>query len=85
MHWVDKMNERANLMGRMLETIGAMERMPTGQCLGHDLRTAVSRCSQCETTEACKTWLDKNKAGATEPMAECPNSELFRRWLNPVF
>ena len=84
MHWVDKLNERANLMGRMLETIGAMDRMPAGQCLGQDLRSAASRCRKCQSTESCKTWLDENKMGATAPMPECPNSELFRSWLDPV-
>ncbi|MBD8890061.1 hypothetical protein IG616_00755 [Labrenzia suaedae] len=84
MHWVDKLNERANLMGRMLETIGAMDRMPMGQCLGQDLRAAASRCSKCLSTESCKAWLDEHKTGASAPMPECPNSELFRRWLDPV-
>ncbi|MTH95785.1 DUF6455 family protein [Roseibium sp. RKSG952] len=81
MRWIDKMNERAELMGRMLETIGAMEVMPEGALLDQSLREASSRCLNCKHADGCKDWLAENAKGAEEPYRECPNAELFKSFL----
>ncbi|MTI44244.1 hypothetical protein JM93_04083 [Roseibium hamelinense] len=83
MRWMDRMNERADLMGRMLETIGAMQSLPEGQRLDQELREASSRCMHCKNAEGCKDWLSENAAGASKPFQNCPNAALFSSWLKP--
>jgi hypothetical protein len=82
MRWIDKMNERANLMGRMMETIGAMDKMPNGISLGIDMRTAAARCKACECTRECALWLQENETGASAAPEMCPNADLFAEWLD---
>lgn len=82
MRWVDRINERASLMGRMLETIGAMDRIPDGHCVGQQLRIASSNCQSCDQTDTCRQWLDSNQTGAAEPLGSCPNADLFKSWLS---
>ncbi|MFD1693901.1 DUF6455 family protein [Roseibium aestuarii] len=74
------MNERAALMGRMLEAIGAMDHAPDGQCLGHDLRQAAGTCMGCNQAEACAHWLDAHPEGAGQAPEICPNRRLFASW-----
>ncbi len=81
MNWMDRLNERAGLMGRMLDTIGAMEKIPTGIRSDAELRTAALRCISCGNAEACKKWLEDHSDGAAHPMKNCPNAELFDSWL----
>lgn len=81
MNWMNKMNERAHLMGQMLETIGAMDPDARGKCLEGELRTAASRCICCSHTRQCATWLQENTAGATAPFEDCPNAALFKEWM----
>ncbi|WP_417688975.1 DUF6455 family protein [Roseibium sp.] len=81
MRWIDRMNERADLMGRMIQTIGAMDKMPAGLSLESDLRLAASRCLTCSHTKACARWLEDNCEGADAPMSNCPNAEVFSNWL----
>lgn len=81
MNWMDRLNERAELMGRMLETIGAMKGLPGGEQAGIDLETASRRCMSCEETGKCRKWLESNADGANAPMKDCPNVILFQSWL----
>ncbi|MBG6175393.1 hypothetical protein IWQ55_003225 [Labrenzia sp. EL_208] len=81
MNWMDRLNERAELMGRMLDAIGAMKNMPTGIHSNAAIRSAAVRCINCRNTEACKQWLSDHPDGATHPMKNCPNAELFNSWL----
>ncbi|WP_417671383.1 DUF6455 family protein [Roseibium sp.] len=81
MRWMDRMNERADLMGRMLETIGALEHMPKGYGSEQDLRSAATRCLCCSHTSECARWLEANCEGATSPMKDCPNADIFSSWL----
>ncbi|MCK7611695.1 DUF6455 family protein [Roseibium sediminicola] len=78
---MDRLNERADLMGRMLDTIGAMKQMPVGVQSGAALRSAAHRCINCSETEACRAWLDQHPDGADRPLQECPNAQLFNSWL----
>lgn len=81
MNWMDRLNERAGLMGRMLDTIGAMEKIPTGVRSDAELRSAALRCINCGNAEACKKWLEDHPDGAPRPMKDCPNADLFDSWL----
>lgn len=82
MRWIDKMNERANLMGRMLNTIGAMDSMPEGMSAAGDLRLATSRCMNCEHADICVVWLKDHQDGADQPLDLCPNASLFGGWIS---
>ncbi len=82
-NWMDRLNERAELMGRMLETIDAMKVVPTGLHADRELRSAAIRCINCTETESCRKWLDSHQGGADAPMPECPNAPLFESWLRP--
>ncbi len=81
MNWMDRLNERAELMGRMLDTIGAMQHMPAGVQSDNALRSAAVRCINCRNTDACKKWLENHPEGAMRPMEGCPNADLFGSWL----
>ncbi|GAA0783813.1 hypothetical protein E1180_09745 [Roseibium denhamense] len=81
MNWMDRLNERAGLMGRMLETIGAMEDLPGSDLSDMTMRSAAQRCMRCENTKACSNWLDQNTAGAPAAPDTCPNAALFNSWL----
>lgn len=81
MNWMDRLNERADLMGRMLDTIGAMQKIPAGVQSDLALRSAAVRCINCRNTNACKKWLSEHPAGASRPMDSCPNAALFKSWL----
>ena len=78
---MDRLNERAELMGRMLDTIGAMKNLPAGIHSDAAIRSAAIRCINCGNTGACKTWLKEHPDGAKSPMKGCPNDELFKSWL----
>lgn len=82
MNWMERLNERAGLMGRMLETIGAMQAMPAGPHMDAALRTAAQRCMNCRETEACRRWLDEHPQGSGSVLEACPNANLFRHWFD---
>lgn len=82
MNWMERLNERADLMGKMLETIGAMKTDRSGMHAGISMRTATLRCLSCRETEACREWLAKRESGSGETPDHCPNAALFRSWLD---
>ncbi len=82
MNWMDRLNERAELMGRMLDTIGAMKYMPSGAQSQAVMRSAAYRCINCSETDACRTWLEQHPDGAEHPLDQCPNAALFNSWLD---
>ncbi|MBO9418478.1 hypothetical protein J7481_03140 [Labrenzia sp. R4_2] len=81
MNWMDRLNERAELMGRMLDTIGAMKGLPEGVQADVDMETAARRCMSCQETEKCRHWLEHHEDGAKAPLKDCPNAVLFESWL----
>ncbi len=81
MNWMDRLNERAELMGRMLDTIGAMKKIPASAQTEAAFRSAAFRCISCKETEVCKKWLDSHPEGAGKALPECPNASLFNSWL----
>jgi hypothetical protein len=78
---MERLNERADLMGRMLETIGAMKDSPSGTHAGSRLRSAAYRCMNCTETEACRKWLQDPNDRSAQVLPECPNAGLFNSWL----
>jgi len=80
-NWMDRLNERAELMGRMLETIGAMKAMPTGAYTDAAMQRAAHRCINCTETEACRAFLKNHPEGADKALPDCPNAQLFNSWL----
>lgn len=82
MNWMDRLNERAELMGRMLETIDAMKHVPVGVQADLAIRSAAYRCIHCTETETCRRWLDSHPDGADRALPECPNAPLFNSWLD---
>ena len=81
MTWMDRLNERAELMGRMLETMGAMKAMPTGAYTDAAMHRAAHRCISCTETEACRAFLESHPEGANNTLPGCPNAPLFNSWL----
>lgn len=82
MNWMDRLNERATLMGRMLDTIGAMNKMPSDYNTANEMRSAAMRCINCRETESCRKWLEEHPDGASQALAQCPNASLFNSWLD---
>ena len=80
MNWMDRLNERADLMGRMLDTIGAMKHVPSAAHSDATIRAAAHRCMNCSETDTCRAWLDQHADGADEALKACPNAELFNSW-----
>ncbi|MEM9631823.1 MAG: DUF6455 family protein [Pseudomonadota bacterium] len=79
---MDRLNERAELMGRMLETIGAMKNVPGGIQADIDMRAAAVRCINCQASNTCLEWLDEHPNGAQSALPECPNADLFNSWVD---
>ncbi|ADZ71033.1 DUF6455 family protein [Polymorphum gilvum] len=80
MRWIDRLNERAELMGRMMETIGALNAAPHGMLAASELRLAAHRCLNCRQAEECLSWLDTHAGGADAAPDLCPNAALFADW-----
>ena len=80
MNWMDRLNERAELMGRMLNTIGAMKEVPSAAHSDAVIRAAAFRCINCSETESCRQWLDTHAEGAEQALSACPNADLFNSW-----
>ncbi len=81
-NWMDRLNERAELMGRMLETLGAMKGLPEGEKAVVELETAARLCMSCEEAGSCQKWLDSNPDGAELPLKVCLNAATFKNWMN---
>ncbi|MCX2723388.1 DUF6455 family protein [Roseibium salinum] len=79
---MNRLNERAELMGRMLETMGAMKHVPSGVQADMAMRSAAFRCISCTQTEACRKWLDSHPEGARKALPQCPNAPLFNSWTD---
>ncbi|MBN9669753.1 DUF6455 family protein [Roseibium aggregatum] len=79
---MDRLTERAELMGRMLDTIGAMNKIPASIQANMEMRSAALRCVSCRETEACRKWLENHQGGADGPLDKCPNADLFKQWLD---
>ncbi|PVB60748.1 hypothetical protein DCO57_15130 [Labrenzia sp. 011] len=79
---MERLNERAQLMGRMIETIGAMKQDRSSAQTDLALRSAAIRCIRCTHTETCRKWLEEHPEGAEKALPECPNASLFNSWID---
>ncbi|MEO9527947.1 DUF6455 family protein [Roseibium sp.] len=78
---MERLNERAELMGRMLKTIDAMKDSPPGTHSGSVPNSAAFQCMHCTATESCRKWLRDHPQGAGQVLPECANAALFNSWL----
>lgn len=76
MSLLSRMDDRTELMGRMMRTVGVEQYAATGLALERELRTAFFRCQGCRAADECKVWLDGRDEGAAPP-AFCPNAGFF--------
>ncbi|MBA5778023.1 hypothetical protein H2509_12900 [Stappia sp. F7233] len=77
---MDRMSEKASLMGRMITTVGAIDHIPTSQSGDGQLRRAATRCMGCGKPGECAEWLEEHQAGADHAPGFCPNGALFDEW-----
>ena len=72
-----RMDEQAELMGRMAERAGADlgAALIAGAIDGQSLRSAYFRCYACGATEACRSHLGTE---ATTPPDFCRNADLLQ-------
>ena len=82
MDWMSRMSERAELMGRMLDTLGVNTHKLTAKSDKEEVRLAVERCRSCEHSIDCHAWLEAHKDGASAPMPTCPNAGVFKNWAD---
>ncbi|MCA1300409.1 DUF6455 family protein [Stappia indica] len=78
---LQRMDERATLMGRMMRTVGADTGMPADMGLGLALHSAAQKCLGCDRPQECAGWLDAHQnTGADHAPDYCPNADLFADW-----
>lgn len=77
------LDDRLEMMGRMLATTGAdLTRLPSGT-LDAQFRSAAYRCLGCRKEAQCERWLDEGHAQAAAP-AFCPNAQLMNSVREPL-
>ncbi len=75
------LDERADMMTRMLETLGLRDRACPDAAAARELRSAAQNCMMCQTTGACQKWLnEQDVVGHTSDPTFCPNYERFMEW-----
>lgn len=72
------LNARAELVDRMARAVGAHNGLLGNPSRAAVTRRAVSRCGQCDQTEACEHWLENNPVADHAP-DYCRNRDLFDR------
>ena len=77
----DRIEKHSDLMHRMAQTVGADfgDAILSGQLTGHELRTAVLRCTCCDGADDCPGWMDAHPEGAAHAPGYCQNAELLDR------
>lgn len=75
------LDERSDLMGRMLDTLGVRQRRCDDLQAARDLRSAAQNCLHCRSSPECRAWLDEQEViGQTSEPTFCPNHERFKTW-----
>ena len=75
-----KLDRHAALMNRMADTVGVDlgDALIDGRLSGEGLRSAILRCTACDSPEACAHWLaGKSPGSAGEAPAYCRNRALL--------
>lgn len=71
-----RIDERAGMMGRMMQVVGVNDFADTGLALENQLRTAFFRCQACRASGECQDWLAGHQEAAEAP-SFCPNADFF--------
>lgn len=82
MKLMDKLDRHADLMQRMADTVGADlgQAMQDGRLSAEGLRSAVLRCTSCDSVGACEHWLEAQEAGTIDAApGYCRNADLLER------
>lgn len=78
------LDERADLMGRMLDVLGVRQAFTMDGKAASELRSACQNCVNCRNTKTCRSWLDEQEViGQTSDPTFCPNYDRFLAW-DPV-
>ncbi|SMX31828.1 DUF6455 family protein [Actibacterium lipolyticum] len=74
-----KMDEHADLVGRMADALGVdlIEEMQAGRLAPQELRATVVRCVGCGGAEDCAHFLSAHPDGADHTPAYCRNKDLL--------
>jgi hypothetical protein len=77
----DKLDRHADLVNRMAETVGADlgDAAIRGQIRPEEMRSAVLRCTACDSVEECGHWLDDHAEGAAAAPGYCRNKATLDR------
>ena len=81
MGFLKRLDERADLMNRMAETVGANlgDAVIDGRLDATGVRSALVACARCNAAEECVHWMDEHADGAAHPPGYCRNSALLDR------
>jgi hypothetical protein len=82
MKMFDRIDRHTALVHKMSDTVGADlgDALLSGDLSGEALRSAVLRCTSCESADDCERWLeDHAESGSDSPPEYCLNRELFQR------
>jgi hypothetical protein len=77
----DKLDRHADLVTRMADTVGADlgEAAIRGQIRPEEMRSAVIRCTACDSVEDCQHWLADHADGAEAAPGYCRNKSVLDR------
>ncbi|MEO9614528.1 MAG: DUF6455 family protein [Nitratireductor sp.] len=74
--FIDRIAARADLMEKMIDTLGVREGILDMPDEASVMRNAALRCLSCRHGAECGTWLETNATHARAP-SYCRNRELF--------
>ena len=75
---LNKIDHRANVMGRMAETLGVdfAATVAASPSAVHEYRQAVLRCTVCTHEEECLRWMEAHPHAAETP-DYCRNKDIL--------
>lgn len=75
-----KLDDHAELLGRMAETTGAdlSKAALEGKLTPETYRKALRDCTHCKSPEKCLAWLDEKDGAASAPPQHCNNRDLLK-------
>jgi hypothetical protein len=78
---LDRIFRQAELMDRMMETVGVAPMVAARVDKGVGWYEARTRCIACCREQECRQWLQRTPAATGAPPDFCVNAEFFRRCL----
>jgi len=81
MGFLKRLDDRAGLMNRMAETVGADigDAIIDGRLDAIGVRSALIACAGCGSAEECVHWMDAHPDGAQHAPDYCRNATLLDR------